>query len=207
LTLDKPVEVSEFLRFIVSLRSISKARCVKALEMYDILIYKLSIGEHAFEFEIGDALFDQFENSPVRKGDLKAIVKLTKSSSLINASFTIKGQVELTCDRSLETFDHSVSISKTLIFKLGDGDEELSDEMYQIDRNTQVINLAQYLYEFINLSIPMRKVHPDLRADDIEEDEIIYQTGIKEDNSDQQRHQENEDIDPRWSVLKNLKKN
>ena len=60
----------------------------------------------------------------------------------------------------------------------------------------QEINLAQIIYEYIFISIPMKKVHPNyLTENENEFGEIIYKS--ENDSSD-------DAIDPRWDALKKL---
>ena len=56
--------------------------------------------------------------------------------------------------------------------KFGDEEGELSDEMEIISSNTQRINVARYIYELVNVSIPMKKLHPRY-ANESAEDQII----------------------------------
>jgi uncharacterized metal-binding protein YceD (DUF177 family) len=121
----------------------------------------------------------------------------------------VKGSVELICDRSLEEFDFPIDTENRILFKFGDHNEEVSDEIIIIDRNTQRLNVAQHIYDFISLAIPMKKIHPRFQEDteDEEDDEtevkLIYSSAeIEEEFKD-----EKEDIDPRWELLKNLKNN
>jgi uncharacterized metal-binding protein YceD (DUF177 family) len=171
---------------------------VKALKEFDIHIYRLENGDHTFSFDLNDAFFNCFENSPVSKGEMQINLLLTKNSSMLSTEINGNGWVELICDRSLEKFQHPLHFKRRLIFKLGEGDEELSEEMYLIDKNTQILNLAQYIYEFIGLEIPMRKIHPDYQ-DENDDNGLYYTTGEEQKN-------EEEKLDPRWSALKNIGK-
>jgi uncharacterized metal-binding protein YceD (DUF177 family) len=60
------------------------------------------------------------------------------------------------------------------------------------------------MYEFIVLSIPIKKLHPDLRNEDEDESDvkIVYSTSTE----NEQEEKKEEDIDPRWEKLKKLKK-
>lgn len=148
-----------------------------------------------------------FENEIVNMGNLHAKVSLEKSETMIQTTFNITGTVQLECDRSLDLFDFPIELERTFIYKLGDETNELSDEAMVIPRDTQKLNVASIMFEFIGLEIPMKKLHPrysEEEEDDENEDEVllIYSS---EDN-DQTEDQENEEtIDPRWASLKKLK--
>lgn len=173
---------------------------MKNLNEFDVEIYKLNDSVHQFDFPISDEFFGFFENSPVEKGDLLAKIELDKSPTLISTNFSIEGQVELVCDRSLESFMHDLKIERKLIFKFGHDNEELSDEIYTIRRDTLVLNIAQFIYEFIGLEIPIKKLHPRFKDEEIEgEGIVIYSTGEEE------AEKEKDGADPRWEALKKLK--
>ena len=110
-------------------------------------------------------------------------------------AFQISGKVELTCDRSLEKYAHDLTIENSIVFKYGDEEKVVSDDIEIITSNTQTINVGNYLYEFISVSIPMKKLHPRY-ANEPEENQIIFSSKDEENNRE---------IDPRWSELKKLK--
>jgi len=167
------------------------------LKNYDIDISKLNLGQHEFRFQIRDEFFELFDYSLINQGSLSALIKLEKKTSFISLVFEINGFVKLVCDRSLDVFDHNLTIQDELVLKYGDEAYEVSDEIEEIPYNTQQINIAKYLYEFISVSIPMKKLHPRY-ADEPTDNQIIY-------SSDDDDEENSSDIDPRWSELKKLK--
>lgn len=174
---------------------------------YDIDIYKLANKVYQYQYHIGHDFFKNFENSLVEQGNLQAEVVLDKQETLITLGFHITGTIELECDRSLEKFDYPLEINEKLLFQYGSEEQELTEEILIITRNTQSINVAQYIYEFIGLAIPMKKLHPKYRGDDnpFLEGEIVYTSDSEK--IDKDHSPENDDnIDPRWNILKNLKK-
>ena len=122
---------------------------------------------------------------------------------MIQMFFHVEGTVELTCDRSLELFDHPVSFETKMIFKYGDEEKELSEDVMVILKDTQTINIADLLYEFIGLEVPMKKLHPKFQEEnDNAEEMIMIYSSAEEGEEDEQNE---EIIDPRWAALKNLK--
>jgi len=177
---------------------------MKALRKYDIDIFNLNNGVHDYEYEIDSSFFESFEDSYIQKGNLKVKLALNKSETLLQSSFNIEGVVELICDRSLETFDYEINTNNNLIFKYGQEYIELTDEIITIPQNAQKINVAQYIYEFIGLAVPMKKLHPKFKTEEDEFEEadsiLIYSTG------GQEQEEENKETDPRWDILNKLKK-
>ncbi len=170
---------------------------------FKINIIGLSNKQHQYDFHIGDEFFRHYGDGIVSEGDLKAVVTLDKHETMIEARFEISGKVKLICDRSLDPFQHPLKIDKKVIFKYGDANEELSDEIIMIHRDSDHLELGQYMYEFIALAIPMKKLHPryegELELDEEAEGKIIYSSGSDSGDEGEQ------DIDPRWEQLKKLK--
>ena len=176
------------------------------LNAYNIDIFKLSNATHTYEFEVDSMFFEAFEYSEIIEGELNIVVTLKKSETMIEVSVKTNGNVKLTCDRSLDVYDYPLETSNDIIFKYGDNWEELSDEIITIPRGEQRINLAQYIYEFIGLAIPMKKLHPRFGQDEMEDEditELVYSSFEEEDESESSHR---EDIDPRWEKLKGIKK-
>jgi len=180
---------------------------LKPIRKYEIQIFKLSNGPHEFKFHLDDEFFDLFDNELVSKGNLTANVSLRKSETMIQASFRILGSIELECDRSLDLFDFPIDLKNPFIYKLGNENIELSEEVAVIPRDSQKLNVASIMFEFIGLEIPMKRLHPRFLEEENEnEDEDVLMIYSSESNERKSNDQENEDtIDPRWALLKKLK--
>jgi uncharacterized protein len=174
------------------------------LRAFSVNIIGLSNKVHHFDFEFGDEFFEAYGTRVVSKGNFKVDVELDKRETLIEATFKIKGEAKLICDRSLDPFEYPVNTKKKIVFKYGDANQELSDEIVIIHRDTDTLELGQYIYEFIVLEIPIKKLHPryqhEADTDDESEGKIIYSSG-----DSTQDPESGDDIDPRWEKLKKLK--
>nr|WP_221627077.1 DUF177 domain-containing protein [Pontibacter sp. Tf4] len=154
-----------------------------------------------------DSFFDLFSGEIIHGGKLHADVELEKTESLLTLHFDIKGTVRITCDRSLEEFDQPVDVQETFRMKFGPEDKELDEDLWQIAFETQQINVAQHLYDYIGLSLPMKKLHPRFLEEDDEEsddDILIYSSKNTGDADADSDDDDDNDIDPRWDALKNL---
>jgi len=168
--------------------------------IFDIDIYKLSDGKHSFEFEFDSSFFKLFEDSIVENGAGNINVVLDKTPTMITLNFHLEGEVELVCDRSLDNFMFTINKEREVRLKYGDHQEELSEDLFLISTNTQKIDVGQFVYEFISLAIPMKKLHPRYE-NDVDTDEMVFFSDDNEEDTS------NEGIDPRWNELKKLKKN
>ncbi len=175
------------------------------LGAYSVNIIGLSNKEHQFNYEFGDEFFRKYGADLVESGTFQVDLLLDKHETFLEARFKIKGVARLICDRSLEPFDFPIENTHLLVFKYGEADEEVTDEIMIIHRDTATLELGQYIYEFIGLSIPLKKLHPrfqDEADDDNSEGKIVYSSDSTENNAESK---DGEDIDPRWNILKKLK--
>lgn len=170
---------------------------------YSINIVGLSNKEHQFQYEFGDEFFRKYGTDLVSEGTFLVDLVLNKHETFLEAEFKIKGAARLICDRSLEPFEYPIENTNKIVFKYGEEFQEITEEIVVIPRDTATLELGQYMYEFIALEIPLKKLHPRFRdeanEDDASEGKIVYSSGPSEEKKD------DEDIDPRWNILKKLK--
>jgi len=127
---------------------------------------------------------------------------------MIRLDFHIVGEIELLCDRTLEPFREPLDLQERMFLKFADHSEELTEEIELIAWNTQVVNVARFIFEFIGLAVPVRKLHPRLRDDDEDDSEeegrLIYSSGGDAPDDDDRPEPP---IDPRWEALRKLSDN
>ncbi|MBX2965896.1 MAG: DUF177 domain-containing protein [Cyclobacteriaceae bacterium] len=174
------------------------------MKAYRVNIQGLSNNIHHFDYTFGDEFFSHYGTGSISAGTFQAKITLDKRETFIEANFSLNGSVKLVCDRSLEIFDYPIAIDKRMIFKFGHEVAEVTDEIMIIDFNTVSLELGQYMYEFISLAVPMKKLHPRFTENEDEENEdeegqIIYSSETEETST--------KETDPRWEKLKNLNKN
>ncbi|MCC5920308.1 MAG: DUF177 domain-containing protein [Cyclobacteriaceae bacterium] len=172
---------------------------------YSIEIHGLSQGNHEFNFEINNQFFDLFEDveeKVLNQATLSVNADLRKTPTMIEINFHVSGSYKLECDRSLRKFDHAVSFDHRFIFKYGDPNEEMGDDVKVISDAQQNIELADILYEIISLSVPMKKLHPEES-----EEEVVYYSTSTDDEEAEEEASNDSNEDPRWAALKKLKGN
>lgn len=176
---------------------------MKGLREFQIDIFRLSHKQHEFEFDIGDELFSQFEHSIVEHGKGKCHLLLEKTETMMTLHFRIDAEIELICDRSLDVFNYPLKLDEQVIIKFGEDNYTLSEEVMVIRMDTPSINIGDFIYEFITLAVPLKKLHPRYEEafDEDDEPEMIY---TSQEESDEEESQES---DPRWEALKKLKGN
>ncbi|PWK26146.1 uncharacterized protein DUF177 involved in 23S rRNA accumulation [Arcicella aurantiaca] len=167
------------------------------LNTYKIDIFRLENKQHLHEFEGGDDFFVALEQDLISKGNFKATVVLDKSETMIQMVYKIVGSVELTCDRSLDTFDFPFDITQKMILKFSDRTEEITEELMLIDRNTQYINVAQDVFDFIGLQIPIKKLHPRFTHDEVTYESLMkkFEDEYEEEDFDEEEEDDDDNFD------------
>jgi uncharacterized protein len=159
----------------------------------------LKIGLHEFEFDIDKSFFESLPYSLIENGRLIAYLELEKKETMLIANLEIDGFIFTDCDRCSEPLAQEIEGDLTLYYTFGEEESEdenlivIAPESYQID-------LTQPLYELISLSLPAKMVHED---GDCNEEMVELIDKYQQPSSDS-KTDEDDDIDPRWSALKNL---
>jgi uncharacterized metal-binding protein YceD (DUF177 family) len=88
-----------------------------------------------------------------------------------------------------------------LIVKFGETTVEENDVILILSDKEYEFNIAQYIYEYINLLVPMRHVHPD----DVKGNSTCNREMLEIIEKVSHKQADPEEIDPRWEALKKLK--
>ncbi|MBT9395488.1 DUF177 domain-containing protein [Hymenobacter sp. NST-14] len=170
---------------------------------YTINLARLADKTHHFAFDLDRAFFEQFDQELIPDGQVHADVTLTKTERLITVDFDIRGTVRQVCDRSLDDYDQEIDAQEQLLVRFGDENKELDDNVLQITPETQTLPLAQHLFDFVGLALPMKKLHPRFQNEPDDEPDattkLIFTTRGEDANGDDE-----DDTDPRWNALRNL---
>jgi len=171
------------------------------LSQYSITFSGLKEGVHSFDFSADDRFLEEFEESEIKKGNIKIEVRLEKRSTYLRLTFSLKGEVELICDRCLENYLESIESSYQMLVKFSETETDDGDEVIYIHPGAHQVEIGKLIYEFIILSIPIRHIHPD------------DQDGMSRCNPDMLHKLEEykvidlpevSPIDPRWNDLKKI---
>ncbi len=130
---------------------------------FEIAFVGLKPGIHEFRFDIDDTFFDAFQQQDFR--NVTAHVKLTldKNNSFLLLKFEIGGKLDVSCDRCnnnlpMELWDEFNITVKMVEDPQMMNNQEEDPDVYYINRGASHVDVEGWMYEFINLSIPMQKV-------------------------------------------------
>lgn len=162
----------------------------------------LKLGKHHFEYQINNAFFENFEYDEFQNSDIKVAVVLEKKSNMLELNFKHKGTVNVPCDLTGEDFDLPIKGKMKLIVRFGEVFNNDNEELLILPFGEFEIDIAQYIYEMIVLSVPLKRVHPGVKDGSLKTEVLdklseLQVKEIKEENKE-------ENIDPRWDKLKQL---
>ncbi|GAB4400271.1 MAG: DUF177 domain-containing protein [Microscillaceae bacterium] len=178
------------------------------LQAFQINLVALRNKDYQYQWWVEDDFFASFAHSPVERGRIEVLVHLQKSETMVQVAFDLQGEVILTCDRSLDEFAYPLSLSEKMIFQFGEEDEIVSENLEVIARDKVLLDLSQYVYEYIGLAIPMKRLHPRYQEEALADEEtetLVYQSGAAQEEVPEAESPAQ--ADPRWEALKKLRKN
>ncbi len=130
-------------------------------ERYSIAFHGLKPGLHDFDFEVGTQLFEAYSAEEIKGGVCKVHVTLERAETQMRLAVTIAGDVVVACDRCLEDCSVPVDYEGVLTVKISETPGEYDGEVMWLLPGEDEIDLGQYIYESILLSLPYQRVHAD----------------------------------------------
>lgn len=185
---------------------------------YSIQLKAMEIGASDFEYQLGNEFFEAIGEEAIQKGNVKAKVHVEKSTKQSELTFELEGKVVVICDRCLEEMDQPIKANGHLVVRLGKEFKDDGDDIVIVPEEQGVINISWFLYEFIELAIPIKHVHPfghcnttmasKLREHIVDSDsfESDAEDGDEPMLDDETGQEASVKEDPRWAALKKLKK-
>ena len=166
----------------------------------------LKLGKHHFEYYINNVFFEIFDYQEFNNSNIKVNVVLEKKSTLLELSFKHKGIVNVPCDMTNEEFDLPIKGKMNLIVRFGDTFNNDNEELLILPHGEYQVDIAQYIYEMIALSVPLKRIHPGIKDGSLQTEALtkLKELTITELKKEHTKEQEKENIDPRWDKLKQL---
>ena len=129
---------------------------------FEIAFVGLKPGVHEYNYSISDKFFEAFQQQDFRNCKANVKLVLDKKSSFMLLKFEIGGTLDLTCDRCNNELPFDLWDEFTLTVKMVEESELMNEQeedpdVYYINRGESHFDVANWIYEFINLSIPMQK--------------------------------------------------
>jgi len=130
---------------------------------FDIAFVGLKPGIHEYEYNVADKFFIEYGEQDFKNCTAQIKLNLDKQNGFMLLRFEVGGKLELSCDRCgnhlpLDLWDEFKIIVKMVEEPELMNNQEEDPDVYYISRGESHINVSDWIYEFINLSIPMQRM-------------------------------------------------
>jgi uncharacterized metal-binding protein YceD (DUF177 family) len=176
---------------------------MKPPKEYTIPFVGLKIGKHLFEYQIDKTFFEHFEYDDFNDVNIIVEIDFDKKSTLLELHFKVSGKINVNCDLSNEPYDQKIKGTFNLVVKFGDEFNNEHEDILILPHGEYEVNVAQYIYELIILSVPPRRIHPGVK-DGTLQSEILKKLEELSPKGINDNEKTSEEIDPRWNTLKKL---
>ena len=134
---------------------------MEQIGLYKIAYKGLKVGSYDFDFKVDNALFEAYETEEIKGGDCVVRVKLNRSEAMLELKVTIEGEVICECDRCLEDCPIAIDYDGDLVVKFSEETDFYDGDVMWISPSEDMLDLTQYIYESIVLSLPYSRVHEE----------------------------------------------
>ncbi len=167
---------------------------------FNIPFSGLKQGKHNFNFEIDNTFFDSFGYDDFNSANIQLNVVLNKMTTILELDFEASGAVNVNCDITSEPYDQEITSTLQLVVKFGEEYNDEDDEILILPHGEHQVNISQYVYEMLVLSVPQKRVHPGIADGTLKSEALdkLQELQPKEKRNDK------EENDPRWDALKKL---
>ena len=174
------------------------------LKDYKIPFTSLKDGSHDFKFEVTDSFFEAFPYSEIKKGKVHIDVTMVKHFHMLTLDVIMKGEVEEVCDRCGNDYTQAIEGERRLVAHLNSDKFEDEDDLISLPESIHALDMSKYIYEYITLLVPSRKVCGGKPEGSNQCDPEMIQK-LEELKAGSDSEEEQKPTDPRWDSLKNLK--
>jgi len=129
---------------------------------YEIAFVGLKPGVHEFDYKVDDRFFEEFgaQDFTLEEGSVKLL--LEKNNGFLLLRFQVGGKAQVVCDRCSNDLPLELFEDFTITVKMTEdpdtaNEEEEDPDVYYISRGESHLDVKNWIYEFVNLSIPMQK--------------------------------------------------
>ncbi len=168
-------------------------------KMFVIPFRGLKEGKHQFDYVVEDTFFEVYQYEDILGSSIAVKLDFIKKSTILELNFSAKGDVKLACDVSNELFQQPISGALDLVVKFGEEYNDENEEVLILPHEAYEIDVAQYIFEMIVLSIPSKRIHPGVIEGTLKSDILDKLEEL------QPKEKKNHKFsDPRWDKLKEL---
>jgi len=166
----------------------------------------LKQGSHDFDWDIDDTFFDDYGEVDFTDTHFRVDMELVKQNNMLILEFDIKGSFACTCDLCLDDIKLPVDYQEQLIVKFSSTEEGATEEMVVLGHGDYEIDVKQFIYEFILIAMPLRRVCEDAgKQCNPEMIAKLSEFNLVETNPSEPESEEDDSEDNTWDALQSLK--
>ena len=129
---------------------------------YDIAFVGLKPGLHEYQYEVNDKFFQEYKQADFSGCQAKIKLTLEKNPSFMILKFEVGGNVDVVCDRCGNNLGMDLWDEFNMVVKLVENPDEMNateedPDIYYISRTESHLRIADWIFEFVTLSIPMQR--------------------------------------------------
>ena len=178
------------------------------LYSYKVDLKNMRTDVSEYQFRLDNAFFEAIDDVLIRKGLVDVNLRVKKTAGAFELTFSIKGNVQIPCDRCLDDMDQAIDTVSTLKVKLGDEYED-DGELIVVPYEEGVLDFSWNLYELIALEIPIKHVHEPGMCNVammgvLKQHEAVASDEDTDDDVNAQGEDREKPVDPRWNELKKI---
>ena len=158
----------------------------------------LKPGVYTYNYTLDGSFFERFENEELSEGNVVFEVSMERGERMLLFGFAFHGTIKTTCDRCLGEMEVPVEGEEQLCVKFSDTETSDDENVAILPESAFQIDLAQWMYEYVAIAMPIQKVHPEGECDP---EMLKY---LSDGDAGEEENTTGE-TDPRWDALKQLK--
>ena len=130
---------------------------------FEIAFVGLKPGIHEYKYEVDNRFFANYSQADFTNCHVSINCKLEKNTSFMMLKFEIGGSVNVICDRCGNTLTMDLWDEFNMVIKQVENPDEMNEnevdpDIFYISRTESHLQLADWIYEFVSLSIPMQRM-------------------------------------------------
>jgi uncharacterized metal-binding protein YceD (DUF177 family) len=171
---------------------------------FEIAFVGLKPGVHVYDYRIEDKFFVEYGEQDFTNCIADVKLSLDRNNNFMQLHFDVGGTVDVTCDRCGNAIKKQLWDEYNIIVKMVEepvlmNQQEEDPDVYYIGKNESHLLVSDWIYEFVNLSIPMQNVcGEDEKGNTLCNKEVLEKLKNMEDASQ-------DGINPIWKGLEKFK--
>ena len=134
-------------------------------EDFIVPVNGLAAGKSEFSWHAGKEFFAGFDNEDIIDADVSVRLEAQKNGREVSLDLFLDGSVTVLCDRCLGNLEIPVSDERGFTVEYGVGEDDMAEEggreVLVLPSTDSALDMAQTVYDYVCLAIPIQRVHPE----------------------------------------------